>query len=213
MEHSPNQVFQTSNTGRWARFKWGSRVLIFCLAIAVAVIFIAIKTEYTPQLQMEGVAKKALQERKNFIEKSVRLPKEYTGFKQFINTRWAKGKGCGQNVALAATSSSSNNWNSPAGIRSAFYVAWDPQSFFSLKRGISKLNLVLPEWFFLDPNADTIKTNIDKRALDLIRTSGVKVMPMLTNNINEKWRGDVVHRIISNPQKRERLINDIVRLL
>lgn len=211
--HFPNQVFQTSNTGRWARFKWGSRFLIFCLLIAVAVIFIAMETEYTPQLQMEGFAKKALQERKNFIEKSVRLPKEYTGFKQFINTRWAKGKGCGQDASLPLTAGSSENWNSPAGIRSAFYVAWDAQSFFSLKRSISKLNLVLPEWFFLDPTADTIKTNIDKRGLDLIKTSGVKVIPMLTNNINEKWRGDVVHRIITNPRKRERLINDIINLL
>jgi len=53
----------------------------------------------------------------------------------------------------------------------------------------------------------------DKRALDLINASGVKVIPMLTNNINEKWRGDVVHRIITNAAKRERLINDIIKLL
>ena len=38
-------------------------------------------------------------------------------------------------------------------------------------------------------------------------------MPMLTNNIHEKWRGDVVHRIINDPVKRERLINDLIRLL
>jgi len=36
---------------------------------------------------------------------------------------------------------------------------------------------------------------------------------MLTNNIGNKWRGDVVHRIITNPVKRERLINDLVKLL
>lgn len=169
------------------------------------------KTEFTPHIPMEGVAKKAIQDRKTFIEKTRKLPKEYEGFQKFINTRWAKGKGCGQADSLKV--SSVNSWTSSAGIRSAFYVAWDAQSYFSLKKSINKLNLVLPEWFFLDENADTIKTNIDKRGLDIIRTSGVKVIPMLTNNINEKWRGDVVHRIISNPVKRERLINDLIKLL
>lgn len=209
--HSSRQIFQTSNASRWQRFKWGSRFLIFCLLFAVAVMFIALKTEYTPQLPMEGVARKALQDRKRFLEKTTKLPKEYAGFQKFINQRWAKGKGCGQGDTLKVASL--NSWQSPAGIRSAFYVAWDAQSYFSLKRSIKKLNLVLPEWFFLDPVADTIRTNIDKRAFDLIKASGVKVIPMLTNNIQEKWRGDVVHRIITNKAKKERLINDLVKLL
>jgi cellulose synthase/poly-beta-1,6-N-acetylglucosamine synthase-like glycosyltransferase/spore germination protein YaaH/peptidoglycan/xylan/chitin deacetylase (PgdA/CDA1 family) len=211
-QHS-KQIFQTASANRWRSFKWGSRFLIFCLVLAVAVIFIAIKTEFTPQIPMEGVAKKALADRKNFIEKNAKLPKEYTGFKEFINTKWAKGKGCGQASPVPLSDTSLSKWKSPAGIRSAYYVAWDPQSFFSLKRSISKLNLVIPEWIFLDSTADTIRTSIDKRGLDVIKASGVKVVPMLTNNINEKWRGDIVHRIITNPAKRERLINDLVRIL
>ncbi|MCY7420641.1 MAG: glycosyltransferase [Chitinophagaceae bacterium] len=213
MSHnSANQVFQTSSKSRWKRFKWGSRFLTFCLLLSAVIIFIAIKTEFVPNLPIEGVAKKAIQQRKNFIEKTSKLPAEYKGFKEFINTKWAKGKGCGEAMAIPV-SASFKSWQSPAGIRAAFYVAWDPQSFFSLKRSINKLNLVIPEWFFLDENADTIKTNIDKRAFDVIKASGVKVIPMLTNNINEKWRGDVVHRIINDPAKQERLINDLVRLL
>ena len=207
------QIFQTSNENRWMRFKWGSRFLIFCLILSIVVIFIAVKTEFTPNLPMEGVAKRAIQDRKKFIEKTRKLPKEYAGFQKFINTKWAKGVGCGQGALVTPASNTSITWNSPAGIRAAFYVAWDPQSFFSLKRSISKLNLVLPEWFFIDSTADTIRTNIDKRAFDLVKASGVKVMPMLTNNINEKWRGDVVHRIITNHTKRERLINDVIKLL
>ena len=160
--HSSKQIFQTSNALRWQRFKWGSRFLIFCLLVAIAVIFIAMNTEYTPRLPTEGIVRKALQDRKNFVEKERRLPKEYEGFQKFINTRWAKGKGCGQGDSVKV--SALNTWQSSAGIRSAFYVAWDAQSYFSLKRNISKLNLILPEWFFLDPTADTIRTNIDKRA-------------------------------------------------
>ncbi len=213
MSHNPlTQVFQTSNQGRWKRFKWGSRFITFCLVLSAVIIFIALKTEYVPKLPIEGIAKKAIQQRKNFIEKTSRLPLEDKGFKNFIYTKWARGKGCGEAKAIPV-SASLKSWQSPAGIRAAFYVAWDPQSFFSLKKSISKLNLVIPEWFFLDENADTIKTNIDKRAFDIIKASGVKIIPMLTNNIHEKWRGDVVHRIINDPAKKERLINDLIRLL
>lgn len=209
--HSSKQIFQTSSAGRWQRFKWGSRFILFCIVFGIAVIVIAMVTEYTPQLPMEGVVKKAMQDRKSYIEKTMKLPKEYAGFQKFINTQWAKGKGCGQADTLRVTSL--NTWQSSAGIRSAFYVAWDAQSYFSLKKSISKLNLVLPEWFFLDATGDTLRSDIDKRAFDLVKASGVKVIPMLTNNIKEKWRGDVVHRIITNPAKRERLINDLIKLL
>jgi cellulose synthase/poly-beta-1,6-N-acetylglucosamine synthase-like glycosyltransferase/spore germination protein YaaH/peptidoglycan/xylan/chitin deacetylase (PgdA/CDA1 family) len=210
-ENSTRQIFQTATAIRWQSFKWGSRFLIFCIAFAVTVIIIAMKTEFTPKLPMQDVARKAIIDRKNFIEKNSRLPKEYAGFQKFINTQWAKGKGCGQNGTTNI--SSRNSWDRPCGIRSAFYVAWDAQSYFSLKRSIDKLNLIMPEWFFLDANTDTITTNIDKRGLELISKSGVKVIPMLSNNINDHWRGDVVHRIISDTTKRERLINDIIKLL
>ncbi len=213
MNASSSQIFQTNNASRWQRFKWAGRVLLLLLFIALLAAYIAYKTERTPKLEMEGVAKKALQERSKFLAEKMKFPKQDVGFKQFIYTKWAKGKGCGQASPIPDSIKSLNAWYSSAGIRSAFYVAWDPQSFFSLKRSINKLNLVLPEWFFLDENADTIKTNIDKRGYDIVKASGVKVIPMLTNNINEKWRGDVVHRILNNPEKKERLINDLIRLL
>ncbi len=211
-QHSSNQVFQTSNQGRWKRFKWGTRFITFCILLSGVIIFIALKTQYIPTLPIEGIAKRAIQQRQKFIEKSLKLPAQDKGFKDFINTKWSKGKGCGEAPSMPVTASL-KSWQSPAGIRAAFYVAWDPQSFFSLKRNISKLNLVIPEWFFLDENADTIKTSIDKRAFDVIKESGVSVVPMLTNNIHEKWRGDVVHRIINDPVKKERLISDLIRLL
>ena len=42
-----------------------------------------------------------------------------------------------------------------AGVRAGFYVNWSPQSFSSLKQNISHLNMVLPEWMFINPKADT----------------------------------------------------------
>ena len=56
----------------------------------------------------------------------------------------------------------------PAGIRSAFYVAWDPQSLFSLKN-IANLNLVIPEWFFIDPKTDTVRTDMDPAGYEVMK--------------------------------------------
>ncbi|HEY2350755.1 MAG TPA: polysaccharide deacetylase family protein, partial [Puia sp.] len=90
---------------------------------------------------------------------------------------------------------------------------WSPSSLVSLKHNISRLNMVLPEWFFLDPNTDTLWTKIDTAALSVMNKSGVKILPLLTNNIAGVFRGDVIHRILNNPEKRERLIEDIIKFL
>ncbi len=101
----------------------------------------------------------------------------------------------------------------PAGIRAAFYVDWDAQSFLSLHQYISTMNMVIPEWIFIDPTADTLYTDIDNRAWAVMKNSGVKIMPILSNNYKEVFRGDAVHRIINDPVKKERLIHDLIKIL
>ena len=76
-----------------------------------------------------------------------------------------------------------------AGIRAAFFVDWDAQSYSSLELNISHLNMVIPEWIFLDPNTDTLYTKIDQQAFDLMKRSEVKIIPMLTNNVRRNFQG------------------------
>ena len=67
MEHKHSeQIFQTSNPSRWQRFKWGGRLLLFVLILIVAIITIAIKTMFLPNLpMMQGqVMKEVLQAEK-----------------------------------------------------------------------------------------------------------------------------------------------------
>ena len=102
-------------------------------------------------------------------------------------------------------------------VRAAFYVDWDPQSSYSLQKNIDKLNMVLPEWFFIDPSTDTLRPQIDMTALDLMKKHQVRIVPLI-NNINEKigegeFDGTIIHRILHNPEKKERLINDILKYL
>lgn len=209
------QIFQSKGPGRWQRFKWGGRILLFLLLFAGVVLYLSLRNAYMPTLpqlkDQSELLKNALQDKPVFYKES-KLGKQYRGFRSFIEKQWHKGNGRGQGNARVDLSNSPL-FSDSLGVRAAFYVAWDAQSYFSLKRNISHVNLVIPEWFFLDPVTDTLVINIDARAFSLIKRSGVKVMPMLTNFVVDKFRGDVVHRILHNPAKKARLINDIARFL
>jgi len=207
MSITDQQIFNTANPSRWQRFKWGGRLLLFFFIIAIIAIVIAIRTAVMPIIPVTQS-----QEFKKILESPTTndpITKEYQGFRKFIDTKWEKGNGCGQNDSSIKLSTSSF-FNDSIGIRAAFYVDWDPQAFFSLKRNISKLNLVLPEWLFLDPTGDSLIIRRDKRGYDVIKASGIKVMPMLTNNLNGKWQGEILHRILNDKIKREKLINDLL---
>ncbi len=66
---------------------------------------------------------------------------------------------------------------------------------------------------FIDPKADTIYTQIDERALAVMKKSGVPIVPVLSNNYKTEFLGEPVHRILTDPRKKERLINDVINIL
>ncbi|HVZ25601.1 MAG TPA: glycosyl hydrolase family 18 protein, partial [Sediminibacterium sp.] len=214
MSAPSSQVFQANNPSRWQRTKWGFRVFGVVLLLAGVVLSIALTliAHENPEIPLEGRAiKKVLTEDQPDYRAS-ELGRRYRGFRKLISDKWAKGRGVGQNNQVLNLSNSSF-FSDSVGIRAAFYVNWDPQSFFSLRKNISKINLVLPEWFFVDPKADTLFSKMDPQAFDLIMASGVKVMPMLSNSYNSQFNGAALHRILNNPAKSERLIQDVVALL
>lgn len=231
MSPSTTQVFQTNSPTRWQRFKWTSRILLFLVFLAILVITITLIRDYKPsipQLKEKNEAyKKILQTNQAFFRDN-KINKQYAGFRKFIDAKADKHQqtGCFSKNFYTQNPddlSKLNPFNSETGgkpfasfecgIRAAFYVTWDPQSFFSLQRNISKINLIIPEWMFIDPKGDTLFTNIDNRAYQLMKESQVKIMPILSNNYNGKFDGQTVHRIINDPQKKERLIQDILKVL
>jgi cellulose synthase/poly-beta-1,6-N-acetylglucosamine synthase-like glycosyltransferase/spore germination protein YaaH/peptidoglycan/xylan/chitin deacetylase (PgdA/CDA1 family) len=209
-----SQVFQTNNPSRWQRVKWGFRVLGVLFVLAMVIVGITISSMENPDVPLEGKAMKKVLNEDQPAYRASELGKKYRGFRKQIEDKWARGKGIGQNNTVLNLSNSSL-FSDSTGIRAAFYVAWDAQSFFSLRKNISKMNLVLPEWLFVDPKADTLFSRMEKdqRAYDLIKASGVKVMPMLSNSDNGKFNGAALHRIFNDPKKTDRLINDVVKFL
>ncbi len=222
--NSTTQVFQTSSSSRWSRFVWSSRLIALFVVLAVITIIITLSRVYTPSLpNMIGVQEKeALLDSSSWLFNKSKIGKQYGGFRKYINEKVAYKAGGyptpkrfrkKNGILVQADSSFYSFKKFSTGIRAGFYVNWSPSSYTSLVQNISRLNMVLPEWFFLDPNADTLYATVDQKALDIMAKSGVKVLPLLTNNYKSVFRGDVVHRILNNPEKRNRLIQDIIKYL
>jgi len=198
--------------------QWSTRFFIFLLAFCFAALTILVVaaniTPTIPRLSHALTYKEVLSPANKIVYKNSLLAQKYQGFRKFIEARYQRNRQY-NHAAVQPSAGQPQPWMNgfPAGIRAGFYVDWDPQSFYSLQRHIHDLNLVLPEWFFLDPVADTLKPNIDARAFTVMKRAGVAIMPMLTNTAGENFRGDVVRRIVNNPAKKERLIKDVLFLL
>ena len=201
-------------------------VLLF-LILGVVIFSIAVSRGYMPALprikEQSQLYKKVLDTGRTFLFKNS-LIEQYGGFRKYINEKVPYKAGAFPVssrkdsikyglVPFKADTNFRSFSKFPTGIRAAFYVDWDAQSFLSLQQNISKMNLVIPEWIFIDPTADTVYTNIDDRALGVMKKSGVKIMPILSNNYKEVFRGDAIHRIINDPVKKARLIKDVAHIL
>lgn len=215
MEHNP-QIFQSKNRTRWQRTKWVLRSILFLLPIVALIFFVGIyqMNKNQPDIPLDGTAiSKVLTDTTNNYRES-KLEREYKGFKKAIGNKWSKGQGCGQVTNKPLNLSNSKYFSDSLGIRAGFYVNWDAaQSFSSLQRNVKHLNLIIPEWLFIDPNTDQLYNTIDPKALKIMQDAGVKIMPLLTNNYKTLFRGETIRRILKSPTKKQQLINDIIAVL
>jgi len=216
------QIFQTDSTARWKKFKWSMRFVFFIAAILIAALITMLIIDKIPSLPFRQDYRSVVTASKPFMQET-KLSKEYKGFRDYVSdkkwhTNYEKEKEASlkryrrfQGKNDSSKIKHIESWNKfPAGIRSAFYVAWDPQSFFSLKRNISKLNLIMPEWFFIDPKTDELKTNVDPQGFSLMKKSGVPIMPMLSNNFDREFRPEAIGRILHSEKKRRKMIFQVL---
>jgi len=218
------QVFQTLDVTRWTRFRWTMRLILFLAVILIAALVLMLFIDRSPSLPFKEDYRSVVTASKPYWQEN-KLSKQYRGYRDAIkdlkfHTNYEKEKrdqllkrSRRTSAPMISDSIKSviQTWKKfPAGLRSAFYVAWDPQSLFSLKRNIKNLNLVIPEWFFIDPVADTVKTNVDKEGYRVMKNSGVAIMPILSNNFNREFRSEAIGRILHDSVKRKRLIQNVL---
>ncbi len=203
------QVFQTESKLRWKSFQWVGRFIAAALLLMIPVVIITLARGLAPTLPLLSSGADSINHLAHPVKPlsfTRRELKKYKGFNAFLIARQ-------KNDSLRHNAQRINTQR----IRAAFYVDWDPQAFFSLQKNVSKLNMIVPEWFFINPSTDTLQPDIDTAALNLMRKNHITIIPELNNISKLKADGDfdgtILHRILNNPQKKERLIQDIIKYL
>ena len=92
------------------------------------------------------------------------------------------------------------------------FAGQDDPSWPSLKRSLKNLDWVVPVWMLLDGPDLQFKTRLDRRALDLIRTTkpGIAILPAIQNATGGNWDGPGLARLLSDPARASRLLDQII---
>jgi spore germination protein YaaH len=186
MAHN-RQIFQTDSPTRWNTFKWGARIVIFILLLGAAALSIALFKNSNPNLP-----------------------------KLFIPNTYTKLDNPEKAHEFNQHSKRKRHPKTPIAkqIRAGIYPdRADPQSLSELRANITKMNMVLPQWLFLDPNTDTVVSHLEKGTFALLDSSQAKLIPILTNEGMNGWNNSSIIHIISNPGKKKATINSLLAFL
>ncbi|MDB5227757.1 MAG: glycosyltransferase [Bacteroidota bacterium] len=188
------QVFQANSRKRWKSFLWLTRSIIFISCLLIFSFVFALLRRSNTHLP------KLIETTEEY--KKLSKPEKPIGSESF------EKKYHNKKVNLKRV-------DNPNGIdiRAAFYVNWDLQSYTSLKNNYSKINMLLPEWFFISPTGDTLSTDIDQRVLPMLQKDNKVTMPLLSNYSGNAWNGNAVNRIFTDPKKAQQLISQVIAKL
>jgi cellulose synthase/poly-beta-1,6-N-acetylglucosamine synthase-like glycosyltransferase/spore germination protein YaaH/peptidoglycan/xylan/chitin deacetylase (PgdA/CDA1 family) len=204
------QIFQTSSRIRWRAFSWASRLLIFLLILMIPIVWIALARSNKPGLPQLISADTVSGKEINPVQPRQLTKKEdkkYKGFNDFLKVKQKNEELIRKEKAIPFDQR----------IRAGFFTNQDPQDFYSLQNHIDKMNVVIPEWLHIDANTDTLIFFTDPDSYTLMKNHGVKILPLINNIDASKhdgtWDGEMLDRILNSPEKRKRLLNDIIRYL
>ena len=93
-----------------------------------------------------------------------------------------------------------------------FYVNWDDSSYSSLKRNLTQLDWIVPEWVRLQDGADPLVRDIDPRVLDLLQREGpdLRILPLVQNYKDEQWNSELLTRAIADEHARTQLVSALI---
>ncbi|MBI5218894.1 MAG: glycosyltransferase [Bacteroidia bacterium] len=204
MSQETFQVFQSKSPRRWKNFLLAIRLLLLLIILGAITLIIAVFHESATRIPDLVVRKtvKNIHKETDLERYKKEDRKEILGK---IKPQNFKGK-------------KSSHKNATSGIRAGFYVVWDPISYVHLKENILALNMIVPEWLFLNDKADTVITAYDKnfqKVLDIAKANKIKIMAMVSNynTSKKKFDPDNVSRIVSTKERRARLINSILNFI
>lgn len=228
METTEPPVFFDPRGRRWRRVKrtWLSLAVIITTLAAIFVISVIInpllprlnlpsakslphakdlKLKLLPPAPREQKARRAEAELRRELQKANIVPGQKPAQMHIAPAPSAPS------LPLAPTGSSPEAKSLAIG----FYVNWDDSSYASLKRNLTHLDWVVPEWVRLKDGPDPIVRDIDPRALDLIRRErpSTLILPLVQNYQNEEWNSELLARAVGDEQARQRLIASLTQLV
>ena len=90
-----------------------------------------------------------------------------------------------------------------------FYVNWDENSKTSFKNNIDSITTLVPEWLQLTPGL-TLKTSTDSSIVTEAKAHDIKILPLVNNFINNKWDGEILHRLFTTPGAEDLFIKNML---
>ncbi|MEH7304049.1 polysaccharide deacetylase family protein [Neobacillus drentensis] len=90
-----------------------------------------------------------------------------------------------------------------------FYVNWDKNSHTSFKKNIDSITTLVPEWLQLTHGL-TLKTSTDKSIIAEAKAHNIKILPLVNNFNNNKWDGEVLHRLFITPGAEDLFIKKLL---
>lgn len=197
------QVFQTNSPTRWKSFVWVFRIVIVLLIFLVASVIVSLINRHNYDLKVLTYSTQKLPEI-NRDKAGVKISKsEQIAFAKYMHQLRRKRK----NKVQHQDENPPVQIKSILPIRAGFYVNWDINSAFSLKRNINKMNVIIPEWYFLKDEKGNIESRADEEMLQFIHKNNVAVMPLLSNF--RQWNNDSTYLLLKNDASRKKLIDQI----
>lgn len=209
-----SQIFQASTPSRWKKVKWTGRVLLIIALFILAIVILAIFLEKNPGVGIYG-GKYSGNTRGATL--SPYHNKKIRGFKDFLEKKSREDSLNKNRVAINQTSGQY--------VRAAFYTPWShSKSVPSLERYGDRINMIFPEWFFIDTNANgRLQTRIDAAGLMAMQQKGLRIVPILTNfnsskrnsegELSPDFDGALVHTLLNDTVKQNLFIHQLIDTL
>lgn len=84
----------------------------------------------------------------------------------------------------------------------AFYAPWKTAGFESLKSHYRDITHLAPEWFSMKSFEEPLVADPDGQIARFSTSTGVKLLPLLSNLNNNNWQPEIVEDLARHPEKR-----------
>jgi cellulose synthase/poly-beta-1,6-N-acetylglucosamine synthase-like glycosyltransferase/peptidoglycan/xylan/chitin deacetylase (PgdA/CDA1 family)/spore germination protein YaaH len=194
-------VFYDPSGKRWTRVRHGLKIAAVIATIAITLLGISIVT--SPRLPGLGLGSVA------HVGNHAEVPVIITGQKTGLNLPFRPPK-----VKYVKSASPVVHYHAAANVRDdqplvfGYYVNWDPASIVSLRLNISKMTHLVPEWLILQNGKGDLSDESDPTVIEIARDAHLPILAVVTNYRNG-WQPRDLHAIMTHPDRRANLIDNI----